>query len=201
MPSTDPRIDAYIDKSAAFAQPILQALRERVHAACPEVEETLKWSAPSFVYQGKILAVMAAFKQHVAFNLWHGAKVVDADASSGDGMGQFGRLASLDDLPGKRDMTGYIRKAMKLIEAGDTKGGTKSAKPKPPVATPDDLRAALEANARARATFEAFPPGKKREYVEWIVEAKRTETRQRRLQQAVEWMAEGKSRNWKYQNC
>lgn len=201
MTATDPRIDAYIAKAAEFAKPILDELRLRVHAACPEAEEAVKWGAPSFVYQGKILAVMAAFKQHVAFNLWHGAKVVADDAKAAEGMGQFGRLESIKDLPGKREMTGYIRKAMKLIEAGETKGGTKNAKPKPPVEPPQDLLDALAANPRARATFEAFTPGKKRDYVDWIVEAKREDTRKRRLAQAVEWMAEGKARHWKYESC
>lgn len=201
MSSTSPKIDAYIAKSADFARPILEELRQRVHAACPEAEETLKWSAPSFTYKGKILAVMAAFKQHVAFNLWHGAKVVGDDAQAAEGMGQFGRLQSVKDIPGKRIMAGYIRDAMKLIDAGETKGGTKAAKPKPAVEAPEDLLAALQKNPAAKATFEAFPPGKKRDYVDWIVEAKREETRQRRLAQAVEWMAEGKARHWKYENC
>lgn len=199
--TTDPRIDAYIARSAEFARPILEELRQRVHATCPEAEETLKWSAPSFTYKGKILAVMAAFKQHVAFNLWHGAKVVADDGKAAEGMGQFGRLASVKDIPAKREMAGYIREAMRLIDSGETKGGTKAAKPKPPVVAPADLLAALAGNARAKATFDAFPPGKKREYVDWIVEAKREDTRQRRLAQAVEWMAEGKARNWKYENC
>ena len=201
MTEADPRIDAYIAKSAEFAQPILNELRQRVHAACPEVGEAVKWGAPSFMYQGKILAVMAAFKHHVAFNLWHRAKVVADDAKAAEGMGQFGRLESVKDLPGKREMAGYIRMAMQLIEAGETKGGTKSAKPKPPVEPPQDLLDALAANPGALATFEAFTPGRKREYVDWIVEAKREDTRKRRLAQAVEWMAEGKARNWKYDNC
>jgi uncharacterized protein YdeI (YjbR/CyaY-like superfamily) len=201
MPTTDPRFDAYIAKSPEFARPILEELRARVHAACPEAEETLKWSAPSFTYKGKLLAVMAAFKQHVAFNLWHGAKVVADDAKAAEGMGQFGRITSVKDIPAKRVMTGYIRDAMKLIDAGETKGGTKVAKPKPSVVPPDDLLAALAKSPKAKATFEAFPPGKKRDYVDWIVDAKRAETRQRRLIQAVEWMAEGKARHWKYENC
>lgn len=201
MTTPDPRIDAYIAKAGEFAQPILQELRARVHAACPSAEETLKWSAPSFTYQGKILAVMAAFKQHVAFNLWHGAKVVGEGGTPVEGMGQFGRLARVADLPAKRAMTGYIREAMKLIDAGGTAGGTKSATPKPRVDAPDDLLAALAGNPKAQVTFDGFPPGKQRDYIDWIIQAKREDTRQRRLVQAVEWLAEGKARHWKYQDC
>ena len=201
MPSTDPRIDAYIAKSAEFARPLLAELRSRVHAACPEAEETLKWSAPSFTYRGKILAVMAAFKQHVAFNLWHGAQVVEQDAAAKEGMGQFGRIGTMKDLPTKRAMAGFIKQAMALIDAGQTAGGTRSAAPKPAVEPPQDLLDALAGNAAALATFEGFPPGKRREYVDWIVEAKREATRAQRVAQAVEWLAEGKARHWKYQNC
>lgn len=215
MSTRDPRIDTYIAKCAEFARPVLEELRERVHTACPDAEETLKWGAPAFTYRGKILAVMAGFKQHVAFNLWHGAQVMGAgEAGEGkprdgkprdgvprDGMGQFGRLTRPDDLPGKREMTGYIRQAMALIEAGATARPKKAAAPKPPPTAPDDLVAALAGNARAKATFDAFPPGKQRDYVDWLLEAKRAETRQRRLLQAVEWMQEGKARHWKYESC
>lgn len=201
MATTDPRIDAYIAKAGEFARPILQELRARVHAACPAAEETLKWSAPGFTYQGRILAVMAAFKQHVAFNLWHGAQGVQDSGKAGEGMGQFGRLTRVSELPAKRALTGYIRQAMTIIDAGGTTGGTKTATPRARLDPPDDLRAALAANPRAQATFDGFPPGKQRDYVEWIIDAKRADTRQRRLVQAVEWLAEGKSRHWKYQDC
>lgn len=200
MPTTEPRIDAYIAKSADFARPILAELRARVHAACPEVEEAIKWSAPGFTYRGKLLAMMASFKQHVAFNLWQGAEVVGDAAAADKAMGQFGRLTRVADLPGKRETTRFIREAMALIDAGVTRRVNKAA-PKPPAEVPDDLLAALKGNAKARATFDAFPPGKRREYIDWIVEAKRDATRKSRLDQAVEWLAEGKSRNWKYQNC
>jgi uncharacterized protein YdeI (YjbR/CyaY-like superfamily) len=199
MPATDPRIDAYIARAQPFARPVLEELRARVHAACPDAEETLKWSAPAFTYKGRILAVMAAFKQHAAFNLWHGAQVVEAGGDA-EGMGQFGKLMSVEDLPGKRDFNGFVKAAMKLIDAGET-GGRKATTPKPALDTPDDLAAALAKNAKARKTFDGFTPGKRREYIEWLVEAKREETRARRLEQAVEWMAEGKSRHWKYQDC
>ncbi|GAB3383408.1 YdeI/OmpD-associated family protein [Lysobacter fragariae] len=202
-PSTgkrDPRIDAYIAKAAEFARPILSHLRDVVHAACPDCEETVKWSAPSFTYRGKILCGMAAFKQHASFGLWQGSVVVEG---SDDGMGQFGRLTRVSDLPSKRELVGYLKQAMKLIEEGAPRTPAKPRSPKPDAEVPDELAAALalKKHARARATFEAFPLSCKREYVEWIVEAKREETRAKRLAQTLEWLAEGKRRNWKYENC
>ncbi|KRD39494.1 hypothetical protein ASE35_03845 [Lysobacter sp. Root916] len=199
MPQHDPRIDAYIAQAAEFARPILEQVRGVVHKACPEVEETLKWGMPSFVYHGRILCGMAAFKQHASFGFWQGAHIVGPDGRKGEeGMGQFGRLTRLADLPGKRELGGYVQQAMALIDAGVKRPTTKSAQPKPPLAVPEDLAAALKKNAPARKTFEAFPPSHRREYVEWIVEAKREATRLKRVQQAVEWLAEGKHRNWKY---
>lgn len=200
MAATDPRIDAYMAKAAGFGQPILAELRRRVHAACPEIDESIKWGAPAFLYKKKILAVMASFKQHVAFNLWHGAQVVGEGAQATEGMGQFGKLTSVDDIPGADEMSGYLRKAMKLIEEGAS-GGRRKAEPKPRLAAPADLLAALAGNARAHQVFNGFPPGKQRDYVDWILDAKRDETRRRRVAQAVEWLAEGKARHWKYQDC
>jgi uncharacterized protein YdeI (YjbR/CyaY-like superfamily) len=200
MAQSDPRIDAYLANAAEFARPILSRLREFVHAACPEAEETLKWGAPSFTYKGKILCGMAAFKQHAAFNLWHGALVV-GDHRSRQGMGQFGRLTGLADLPGKREMTGYLRQAMRLIDDGVKAAPRTAAASRPALEVPGDLTAALAGNPAAKAAFDGFPPGQKREYVEWLIAAKRPETRQRRLLQAIEWMAEGKRRNWKYESC
>jgi len=202
MGQRDPRIDAYIARSTEFARPILSHLREVVHAACPECEETLKWSAPSFTYRGKILCGMAAFKQHATFGLWQGAMVLGPDGKKlDDAMGQFGRLTKVTDLPGKRELAGYLRQAMQLIEDGAKRPSTKDSKPKSPAEVPDDLGAALRKNAKARATFQAFPPSCKREYIEWITEAKREETRSRRVAQTIEWLAEGKRRNWKYESC
>jgi uncharacterized protein YdeI (YjbR/CyaY-like superfamily) len=198
----DPRIDAYIAKSADFARPILAHLREVVHAACPDAEETMKWSFPHFQYKG-LLCSMAAFKEHCAFGFWKGSLVLGEAGGGSDGaMGQFGRITKLGDLPSKKALTGYIKKAMDLNEAG-VKSPTRS-KPKAPKAelvVPDDLASALEKNAAAHATFEKFSPSNKREYVEWITEAKTQATRTRRLETAIEWMAEGKPRNWKYMNC
>ena len=201
MGRRDPRIDAYIAKAAPFAQPILQRIRDVVHEACPEVEETMKWSAPSFVYAGGILAGMAAFKQHASFGYWKHALVMGEGAQR-DGMGSYGKMATLKDVPSKRRLVADIRRAMQLNEAGvKTPGPRKTAAPKPPPETPPDLLAALAKNRKARTTFEAFAPSHRREYVEWITEARRDETRARRLAQTVEWLAEGKRRNWKYEAC
>ena len=201
MPSLDPRIDAYIAKSADFAQPILQRLRRLVHEACPQVEENIKWGAPSFSHAGGILCGMAAFKQHVSFGFWKHALVMGGDAER-DGMGSFGKMTALSDVPAKKAMIVLIRKAMLLNEQGvKTPSARKTTGPRPQLETPDDLLAALKKNRRAKATFDAFSPSARREYVEWVVEAKREETRQRRIVQAVDWMAEGKQRHWKYASC
>ena len=201
MGSRDPRIDTYIAKAAPFAQPILQRIREVVHEACPGVEETMKWSMPTFVYAGGILAGMAAFKQHASFGYWKHALVMGEDAQR-DGMGSYGKMATLKDVPSKRRLVADIRRAMQLNEAGaKTPGPRKTAAPKPSVEAPPDLAVALAKNRKAGATFEAFAPSHRREYVEWITGARREETRARRLAQAIEWLAEGKRRHWKYEGC
>ena len=195
----DPRIDDYIQSAAAFAQPMLVHIRDTVHQACPQVEETIKWGMPTFMHAGGILCGMAAFKQHVSFGYWKHALVV-GDGSAQEGMGSYGKMASLKDLPPKKTLLARIRKAAKLNEDG-VKAPAQRKGAKPPPQAPDDLVAALRKNKAAQATYEAFPPSCKREYVEWITEANREETRAKRLAQAVEWMAEGKRRNWKYENC
>lgn len=199
MASKDPRVDAYIAKSADFAKPILTHIREVVHAACPDVEETLKWSMPTFMHHG-IMCGMAAFKEHAALNLWKGSLIVGSD---GDriAMGQFGRITKLSDLPSKKVLTGYIRQAMKLNEEGVKTPKVRKpglARKAVPTTAPPDLKAALAGNAKARAVFDGFSPSHRKEYIEWIVEAKREETRQRRVREAVAMLAEGKTRNWKY---
>ncbi|MEA3013099.1 MAG: hypothetical protein QOD42_1644 [Sphingomonadales bacterium] len=196
---TDPRIDAYIDRQAAFAQPILRHLRGIVHAACPDCEETLKWSSPSFMYKGKILAGFAAFKAHAAFGFWSGSQVLEADPGQASAMGQFGRLTSPDDLPSRATLIDLTKKAMALIDEGVKPVRNKTVKA--PFAVPQDLRAAIDAAPAAAATWEGFTPSCQREYVEWVTEAKRDETRAKRLAQTIEWLAEGKRRNWKYENC
>ena len=198
--SRDPRIDAYIERAAPCAQPILSHVRDLVHAACPGVEESIKWGMPSFSHAGGILCGMAAFKQHASFGFWKHALVV-GEGQPRDGMGSYGKMTSLQDLPPKKTLLAHVRKAMKLNEDGVKSPAARKAAPKPPPEAPDDLLSALKKNKAAKATFDAFPPSCKREYIEWIVEAKREETRAKRLTQAVEWMAEGKRRNWKYENC
>ncbi|HPM56448.1 MAG TPA: YdeI/OmpD-associated family protein [Thermomonas sp.] len=202
---TDPRIDAYIERAAPFARPILVHVRALVHQACPGVEETIKWGMPTFMHAGGILCGMAAFKQHASFGFWKHAMVVGegerADEKPRDGMGSYGKLTALDDLPTKKILLAHIRKAMKLNEDGVKVPAARKAAPRPAPETPADLLAAFKQDKAAQATFDAFPPSCKREYIEWIVEAKREDTRAKRLAQAVEWLAEGKRRNWKYENC
>jgi uncharacterized protein YdeI (YjbR/CyaY-like superfamily) len=196
---TDPRIDAYIDRQADFARPILRHLRDIVHAACPDCEETLKWSSPTFMYKGKILAGFAAFKAHATFGYWSGSQVLEADPAQASAMGQFGRLTSLDDLPSRAALIDLTKKAMTLVDEGVKPVRNKTVKA--PFTVPQDLRAAIDAQPAAAATWDAFPPSCQRDYVEWVTEAKRDETRARRLAQTIEWLAEGKRRNWKYENC
>ena len=192
-------IDAYIAKSADFAKPILTRLREIVHAACPETDEEMKWSFPHFGYKG-MLCSMAAFKAHCSFGFWLNDKVAAAVGGTGSAaLEQCNRITSVDELPSKKVLTACIKAAMKLND-----GGVKLARPKKPKAelvVPDDLKKALKANAKALAAFEGFPPSQKRDYVEWLMDAKTEETRQRRLATAIEWMSEGKPRNWKYLKC
>jgi uncharacterized protein YdeI (YjbR/CyaY-like superfamily) len=198
MPGHAPRVDAYIAAAAEFARPILEEIRKRVHAACPQVEETIKWGMPNFVHAGGILCGMAAFKQHASFGYWKHALVMGE--AERDGMGSYGKLASVGDLPPKARMQADLKRAMKLNEEGVKPERRKPAsKPAPEV--PGDLAAALDKDKAAKATFDGFPPSCKREYIDWIVEAKREETRAKRVAQAVEWMAAGKRRNWKYENC
>ncbi|HXH52133.1 MAG TPA: YdeI/OmpD-associated family protein [Sphingomicrobium sp.] len=197
--SRDPRIDAYIDRAQPFARPILAHVRERVHAACPQAEETLKWSAPSFTLDGKILLMMAAFKHHAALNFWRGQEL-RGSAAEADGMGQFGKLTSLDDLPPDEELDALIRKAAELTKSAPAPRKTKHA-PKPPAELHPEFAAALDRAPRAKATLEAFPPSCRREYLDWIAEAKRDSTRQKRIATAIEWLGEGKRRNWKYERC
>lgn len=198
MTSPDPRVDAYIAHSADFARPILAHVRALVHEACPEAEETIKWGMPTFLYAGAILCGMAAFKQHASFGFWKHALVV-GDDSPAEGMGSFGKLVSVTDLPPKRQLLAYVKKAAQLNEQGVKASRTrKMATPKPLPDMHADFAAALMANPVAKAAFDAFAPSHRREYLEWILDAKREETRARRIAQAVEWLADGKPRNWKY---
>lgn len=196
----DERVDAYIERQAEFAKPILAKLRVMVHAACPGCEEALKWSMPSFIYKGSILAGMAAFKAHATFGFWQAKLVVGETGREREAMGSFGRLTRVEDLPDDATMEALIRKAMTLVDTGE-KAPRPVKHPKPALETPSDLLEALAANEAARATFDGFPPSARRDYLDWLADAKRPETRAKRLAQAVEWMAEGKRRHWKYEQC
>lgn len=198
MGSRDPRIDAYIERSAAFAQPILRYIRETVHAASPDIDETMKWSFPHFTHHG-ILCSMASFKEHCALGFWHrdlipGGGGDDREAA----MGQFGRIQAISDLPPRETLIGYVREAMRLNVAGVKPTRRAISKREDVLEVPGSLRDALEKNARASAQFQRFSPSQRREYIEWIAEAKREETRDKRIATAIEWIAEGKPRNWKY---
>ena len=201
MGTRDKRVDAYIAKSAEFAQPILRELREIVHEGCPEVEEAIKWRFPAFMYKG-ILCGMAAFKQHCALGFWKGSLIVPGKENNVNAMGQFGRVTSMKDLPPRRVLLAYVKKAKQLNDEG-VKSPTKS-KPraeKTELTVPAYFTTALKKNKKALAAFDAFSYSKRKDYVEWLTEAKTDETRKRRLQTSVEWLAQGKSRNWKYERC
>ena len=198
-------VDAYIAKSADFAQPILNHLREIVHEAAPDIVEEMKWSRPFFVYRGVILGNISAFKQHCTFGLWgtEVAEVLRADGvASSEAMGTFGRIASLEDLPPRKKLIAYVKNAAKLIEEGTrTKAWERPKVAKPALEVPAALAAALKKHKVASKQFDAMSPSCRREYIEWVADAKREETRDKRIATTIEWVAEGKSRNWKYEQC
>ena len=203
MPKKDKRVDAYIAKAKPFAQPILKHLRKLVHQACPEVEETIKWSFASFDYKGPFVS-MAAFKEHAVFGFWKSSLLKDPKGylgeranQGGEAMGNLGRLESVKDLPPDKVIIDFIKQAKKLNDEG-VKLPPRKKKPAAELDIPAYFMQALKKNKRALATFEAFSPSNKREYVLWVTEAKTDATRDSRLATAVEWMSEGKIRNWKY---
>jgi len=202
----DPRVDAYIEKAAPFAQPVLAHLRKLMHQACPRVTESIKWSMPFFVQQGVVLASMAAFKQHCAFGFWgpEMQKALSKDGlKSSEAMGSLGRITGLPALPPDRVLIAYMRQAGALVESGQrTKSIERPKKAKPrPVRVPSELTAALKKSKMATKVFDEFSASCRREYADWIAEAKRPETKAKRVKQAVDWIAQGKQRNWKYMNC
>ncbi|MBB5318606.1 YdeI/OmpD-associated family protein [Tunturibacter empetritectus] len=211
MPAANfnPRVDMYVAKSKPFAQPILEHLRSLIHKACPNVEETIKWSMPFFEYGGVNLGNMAAFKEHCSFGFWGkeiAAVLHEAGIVQRGGMGTLGRITTVKDLPSDKQMLSFIRQATGFIDRGEytspMAGRNKLVKhSKAAVEAPEELAAALKKNKKAAAVFAAFSPSCKREYTEWIADAKRPETREKRVATAIEWIAEGKQRNWKYQNC
>ncbi|HWW57470.1 MAG TPA: YdeI/OmpD-associated family protein [Sphingopyxis sp.] len=194
----DPRIDAYIARAQPFAQPILTHLRDLVHQYAPGAEEALKWGVPHFVLHGQNLAGMAAFKKHATFGFWRDEEVTGSPRDTG-AMGSMGRLASLADLPGDDAMAALIVKAAALCAGNKPK--RPAPKSKPALDLPGDLGAALKANAAAQGHWDGFSPGKRRDYIEWVIEAKREETRVKRIETIVAQVAEGKDRNWKYKGC
>jgi uncharacterized protein YdeI (YjbR/CyaY-like superfamily) len=205
----NPKIDAYIEKAQPFAQPILNHLRDLIHKACPDVHESIKWSRPFFEIQGQILCNISAFKEHCSFGFWGqeiGAVLREANVVQEGGMGSLGRITSVKDLPSDKQMLGWLRQAADFIARGEQTGPMAARNkvvkaPKAALETPPEFSAALKKDKKASTVFAAFSASCKREYIEWIVDAKRPETRDKRITQAVEWIAEGKQRNWKYQNC
>jgi hypothetical protein len=198
MPPLDPRIDAYLATVPAFALPILQRLREDVHAACPHVVETIKWSRPHFMLSGKLLCGMSAFKAHCSFGFWARE---GAAAGQGGAMGDFGRIQTLGDLPGRAELRRQIKAHAALLQAGAPRAAKPDRPPRAALAMPDDFAAALAKVKAARQHYDAFAPSKQRDYLEWVLEAKREDTRAKRIAQAVAWLAEGKARHWKYESC
>jgi uncharacterized protein YdeI (YjbR/CyaY-like superfamily) len=198
MPSKDPRIDAYIAKAQPFAQPILKRICKAAHAGCPDVDETIKWGMPAFDYKGPLVG-MAGFKAHCALAFWKASLMTNIPTDVGvDAMGQFGRLASLDDTPSEARLVKMVKEAAALNDAG-VKVKRPPKPPKPPAKVPASMLAAIRKNKKAAAVWAGFSPSAQRDYVEWITEAKSADTRARRLETAVEWIADGKKRNWKYE--
>lgn len=203
MPSRDKRIDAYIAKAQPFSQPIMSKLRDIVHKACPDVTETIKWGMPSFEYKGPMFG-FAAFKQHCVAGFWKHKLIKDPkgylgerSAQGGEAMGNLGRMTSIKDLPPDKVMIDFIKQAVKLNEEG-IKVPKKKPAIKKALSVPAELKSALASNKKAMQTFENFSPSQKREYAEWIGEAKTEDTKNKRLETAIDWMAEGKPRHWKY---
>ena len=204
MGKKDPRVDAYIAKSQEFAKPILEHFRELVHKACPDVEETIKWSFASFDYKGPY-CTMASFKQHCAIGFWKAALMKDtkliANAKSESAMGHLGRITSLKDLPKDKELIAYLKEAAKLNADGVKLPAKPKSKEPKELVVPDYFTKALKKNKKALETFTNFSYSRKKDYVEWITEAKTEKTRNKRMTTAIEWLAEGKSRNWKYEKC
>jgi len=197
--SRDARIDSYIAKAQPFAQAILTHVRERVHAVLPDAEESVKWGMPAYLTGGKLVLITAAFKAHAALNFWRGQELDSSHATVG-AMGQFGKIKSVADLPSDAELDQLIREAAELAMTAPAPRKAKHA-PKPVRDIHPDFAAALGNAPKAKQAFDAFAPSCRREYVDWIAEAKRDETRHKRIATAIEWLAEGKRRNWKYESC
>jgi uncharacterized protein YdeI (YjbR/CyaY-like superfamily) len=204
MSEMDPRVDAYIEKAAPFAKPILIKIRKLIYQACPEVEETIKWSFPNYEVYGSMLCNMAAFKEHCAFGFWKASLLKDPNGilhlADRNSMGHLDRLTSVKDLPSDKILLAYLKEAV-LLNINKVKPIKPKSPPKKELPQPKQLAAALKKNKKAFAGFEAFSPSQKREYIEWINEAKTEETLNKRVETTVEWSVEGKSRNWKYKKA
>jgi len=202
MSSANPLTDQYINNAAPFAQPVLKHLRQLVHQASPEITESIKWQFVAFDYKKSLLCSMAAFKAHCAFGFWLAEKMDDPDGilglERGEGMGQLGKITSVDDLPPDDIIVKYVKAAMALVDAGVKLSRSKSdSKPMPSI--PDYMKQALAKNPKVQFNFENLTPARQREYIEWITEAKTEATQLKRLDTALEWISEGKHRNWKYE--
>lgn len=203
MAIRDKRIDAYIKKAEPFARPVLIKLRELVHRANPEVTEEIKWGMPAFTYKGPYCG-MASFKKHAVFLFWKHKLIKDpkgylAERSSegGEAMGNLGRITGISDLPPDRVLLDFLKQAKKLNDE-NIKVEKKPANKKPEIAIPDYFENALKKNKTAARHFDTFPPSARKEYIQWLLEAKTETTRENRLETAMEWISEGKRRNWKY---
>ena len=192
-------IDEYIEKAAPFAKPILSHIRELIHEAWPEIEETIKWKVPVYEYKG-IVCATGAFKTHCAFNFFKAKLMKDPyhvfSEQFSDAAGQFGKLLTVSDLPSDSILREYIQEAAKL-NTDKIKGPAKKKEDADHL-IPNDLSIALKNNPIAQKQFETMSLGYKKEYIDWLLDAKMDATRQKRLETAIEWIAEGKPRNWKY---
>ena len=191
-------IDTYIAKSAEFAKPILVHIRKLVHEACPKVEETIKWGFPHFDYKGEMMCSMAAFKQHCAFGFWKGSLINGLGKKGESAMGQVGQIKSIKDLPSDKKIMAFIKEAMRLNDEGIKVAAKEKSTEKKELIIPKYFLTVLNKNEKALKVFENFSYSHKKEYVEWIIEAKTEETKNKRMATAIEWMTEGKDRNWKY---
>ena len=197
MGTKDPRVDAYIEQAQPFAKPILRHLRRVVHTGCPGVVETMKWRFPHFDYKG-IFCGMASFKAYCTFGFWKASLLEGLGGVDKDAMAQVGKMTSFDDLPSEKKLMALVKQAAKLNDEG-IKVPRVAKGPRPALTAPDDLVAALKKNNKAQAVWDAFSPSHRREYVEWVLDAKQPSTRERRIATSVEWVAEGKGRNWRYE--
>jgi uncharacterized protein YdeI (YjbR/CyaY-like superfamily) len=197
MAKRNPEVDAYISKVQPFAKPILKRLRTIIHKTCPKVKEEIKWGAPFYLYQDRVLCATMAFKAHCALVFWKGALIGKTNKKAKDELKRLRRIPCLENLPPEKDLSAYLKRGMHLNEP--TTKLPPREKRSAPLEAPSDLTKALRGHPKAKATFDSFTPTKRKDYIYWIIGAKTEETRERRLETAIEWMAEGKSRNWKYE--